>query len=68
MANFFKTGVQTVAVLVVHACRVYDKYAPSFNAFIDASSLTSDEKSLVHTTMSAIGASCAVFRKLTKLA
>lgn len=68
MANFFKTGVQTVAVLVVRSCRIYDKYAPSFNAFVDASSLTSDEKASVHACMAAIGVSCEVFRKLTKLA
>jgi len=68
MANYFKTGVQTVAVLVVHACRVYDKFAPSFNAFIDASDLTADEKAKVYAAMAAIGTACAVFRKLTRLA
>lgn len=68
MPNAVKTGVQTVAVLLVHACRVHDRYAPSFNAFIAASSLTADEKALVTTAITAIGAACVVFRKLTKLA
>lgn len=68
MTNGIKTGVYTVATLLVKACRVHDKYAPSFTAFINASSLTSDEKVQALAAIAAVSGACEILRKLTKLA
>lgn len=67
MANVVKTGVATVCVLVIHACRVVDKFGPSFTAAVNASTLTSEEKATILATTAAITASCEVFRKLSGL-
>lgn len=62
-----KTGMYTVATLIVHACRVYTRYAPVAQNAIVNSALVSSDKDLLIAAIVAMQAACAAAQQLKKL-
>lgn len=60
-----KDGLQKTVLLMIHICRIYDRYSAVLLAAIAGSGLDSGDQALLVAAVNAVTAACVVLRKLT---